>query len=678
MSAGNTQRKKIVSCSGIALMLFFFLLLTEKNKGTAEASSAFDPSTLAPFAAGKLYLGRYETGLYPGGRNEMPQAHRKAGERIAAAIRPLDTAGNPDDKGRIVALVFGHSNARQYFIAFQEHLKRNGDRLHPCFELLNAATAGQQLPEIRRLRGVVWYRANRLLREPGYRRRPLSGLPVLSPHQVQVLFLHTTYNPAGGDGRPPRPFPETMQRMRDDLAAVLEHCVKTYPNLRIAYLTCDGLRQYTGMEPHVWQEAFAFKWLIESQIEGEERTEFEDKDGKTRNLPWLCWGPYIWDNTWDRSYFTDAVHPAPKARDLFVQKYWEHLKKDSVAQLWMFRPAGKTRTFSRIINHEHVDQVATLPQAVMEAIGQQKWFFSHASLGQNSILHRGMEGLRQADSTRYQLGSSQVEPAFSPEPDPPPAPTLTGTVYHWPRGQTDWRGKLTMLDKAVRDRGWRFPEVDIVMDKLCFIDYQANATTYLSRIEALEKDYPDTIFVYVTLPLLRTDRDDRPEWRDANVQTNNYNRAVRDYCETHGKLLFDLADIEAHDPDGKEHTYVHDGETHQTLYTGYAQSSSNYLNDLGSQRAALGWYATAAVIASPPATSFEITALNTGGSEFCIGFSSSRPLHEHCVESRPDLIGGGPWAEISASIQNQGEGRFMATLALPSNRAEFYRVKSFQ
>lgn len=224
------------------------------------------------------------------------------------------------------------------------------------------------------------------------------------------------------------------------------------------------------------------------------------------------------------------------------------------------------------IDHRHVGEVASFPQSVMDAIGRQKWFFTHASLGQNCVLYKGMDALRQSNAARYKL------------------------AYHWPRGQTDWQGKLNMLDKAVRNKEWKSPAAAIVMDKLCFIDFSANATVYLDRIAALERDFPETIFVYVTIPLLRTDREDRPEWRDDNVSTNTYNRAVRQHCASHGKLLLDIADIECHDPDGKEQTYSYNDQTHQTLYPGYAQGSSNYLNDVGSERVALAWYALAAEI----------------------------------------------------------------------------------
>jgi len=293
--------------------------------GWGSEAGPFDPTTFKPFIAGTEYQG-FETGLYPGAKNEMPDAHRKAGEKVAAQIRPLDSEGRPDERnGKILALVLGHSNCSMYFRALQSHLESAKVVLHPRFELINAAVGGQQLPEISRLSGGVWANADRLL---GQR----LGC---SAKQVQVLFLHTTYHGAGNRGkRPPRPFPETMRQMQRDLVKVLKHCLEVYPNLKIAYLTCDGFRHFTGFEPHVYQEAFAMKWLIESQIKHEKGTEFE---GAERQLPWLEWGPYIWDNTWDRSYFTDGVHPARKAQQIFVDKYWDHLRRDSVTRIWLLR-----------------------------------------------------------------------------------------------------------------------------------------------------------------------------------------------------------------------------------------------------------------------------------------------------------------------------------------------------
>jgi hypothetical protein len=308
------------STIGAALLVFLFGI----QSGAAES----DITGLRPFTEGGQYLEKYEMGLYPDRKNEIPEAHQKAGQRIAATIKPLDIDGKADEKnGRVIALVMGHSNCQQYFTTLQGRLKEKADELHPRFEMLNAAVGGQQLPQLRQLRGPVWDKAAKMLSQPGY-----------SPKQVQVLFLHTTYHGAVNRGNVrPGPFPETMKKMQADLGVVLEHAVKEYPNLKIAYLTTDGLRRFTGFEPHVWQESFAVRWFIESQIKQDKATVFEEKDGKTRKAPWCQWGPYIWDNTWDRSFFTDGVHPAPKARVIFVEKYWEFLKKDPVAREWMWK-----------------------------------------------------------------------------------------------------------------------------------------------------------------------------------------------------------------------------------------------------------------------------------------------------------------------------------------------------
>lgn len=43
------------------------------------------------------------------------------------------------------------------------------------------------------------------------------------------------------------------------------------------------------------------------------------------------------DTKRDRIYSTDGVHPASKARDIFVKEYWDSLMADPVAQGWMFQ-----------------------------------------------------------------------------------------------------------------------------------------------------------------------------------------------------------------------------------------------------------------------------------------------------------------------------------------------------
>lgn len=70
---------------------------------------------------------------------------------------------------------------------------------------------------------------------------------------------------------------------------------------------------------------------------------------------------------------------------------------------------------------------------------------------------------------------------------------------------------------------------------------------YLTAMDALEADYPDVVFIYMTGHL------------DGTGPTENLyarNNQIRAWCAAHGKALFDFADIESYDPAGN---YYPDG-----------------------------------------------------------------------------------------------------------------------
>ena len=244
--------------------------------------------------------------------------------------------------------------------------------------------------------------------------------------------------------------------------------------------------------------------------------------------------------------------------------------------------------WAAIIDHTDIDAVGSLPQTTMNAIGQQKWFFSHASVGGNMV--DGMNNLRSSNSTRYKLVVASVGNNGT-QANNPPSPTVNGRIYECNRGNPGWQSKLSIFDKSVRIAGWRAPAVDAVMDKFCYIDQTANATTYVNTMAALEVAYPNTVVVYITMPLMTSTDSD-------NILRNTYNDAVRKYCKENGKLLYDLADMEAYDPSGNPSTFTSGGKTYQKMYSGYS-SDGGHLSSAGCQRVAMGWYAVAAVIAAP-------------------------------------------------------------------------------
>lgn len=246
---------------------------------------------------------------------------------------------------------------------------------------------------------------------------------------------------------------------------------------------------------------------------------------------------------------------------------------------------------AQVIDHTQVDAVAGLPQAVMDAIGGQRWLFTHASVGGNMI--NGLQALHAADPMRYQLLVTSVAYNDTFQSANPPGVTTGGTVYHCSRGNPGWSNKLTIFDNTVRVAGWHFASVDIVLDKFCYIDEGASAEDYLDVMADLEADYPETRFVYVTMPLTTGE-----DWD--NLLRGEYNETVRQFCVSTNRLLFDIADIESHDPNGNACTFAYDGQTYQKLYSGYT-NDGGHLNTLGQTRVGLGWYATGAALAVVPA-----------------------------------------------------------------------------
>lgn len=245
-------------------------------------------------------------------------------------------------------------------------------------------------------------------------------------------------------------------------------------------------------------------------------------------------------------------------------------------------PLAVATTSAEIIDHTSIADVASLPQSTMDAIGQQKWMFTHASVGANIV--DGMSSLHSTNPTRYQL---EIAAGTTSSPNP----TEPATVYQIDRGNPGWSAKFSTFQSLVTNY-WHSPAVNFAMDKLCYIDQGASSTAYLSMMASLEAAYPDTTFVYTTMPLT-TDEDSN------NILRNNYNYDVRKACAAYGGLLFDIADIEAHDLNGTAITFSSDGKTYQKLYSGY-KSDGGHLNSAGSQRVALGWYATAATAVPEP------------------------------------------------------------------------------
>lgn len=71
---------------------------------------------------------------------------------------------------------------------------------------------------------------------------------------------------------------------------------------------------------------------------------------------------------------------------------------------------------------------------------------------------------------------------------------------------------------------------------------ETDIRTYLELMSGLEKEFPKVMFVYMTGHL-------DGSGKEGNL--NLRNEQIRAFCKQNGKILFDFADIESFDPDGK-------------------------------------------------------------------------------------------------------------------------------
>lgn len=247
-----------------------------------------------------LYLG-FQGGLYPGGLNTPPAPHLAAAVDRARQIVPRDAAGAPDPDGLIVFLSFGMSNTTHEFGAF-ERLEDASPRRNARVVIINTAMAGVAANQMAPPGASYWSRVDERLSAMG-----------VTPAQVQAAWLKQAHRDNEYE------FPERAARLRDDLARIANNLHDRFPNLNLCWVSSRIYTYADFGEPQSYENGFAAKWLIESQIDGDPALNFDPARGPVES-PLLLWGPYLWANgpipradglVWLPEDFEDAVHPSP-------------------------------------------------------------------------------------------------------------------------------------------------------------------------------------------------------------------------------------------------------------------------------------------------------------------------------------------------------------------------------
>jgi hypothetical protein len=307
------------------------------SKGPSErAIPKVDTSKFKPLTElGKEKYQGYEGGLYPGGENNRPAAHEKAGLEIAKSIRPLGPDGKPSPDGKIVLLSVGMSNTSQASDGLARQLRGYADK-NPALVFVNGAQGGMtakaiQNPDDNATGTRYWTTSDDRLKKAG-----------VTPLQVQAVWIKQA------DAGPSSGFPKYAQTLQAELKNVVQVIAKRYPNTKLCYLSSRTYGGYAktplNPEPYAYESGFSVKWLIEEQLKGDKDLNFDSTKGPVK-APWLGWGPYVWANgstkrtdgfNWLETDSTanDGTHESPSGQEKVGRELLKFYSTDSTTAPW--------------------------------------------------------------------------------------------------------------------------------------------------------------------------------------------------------------------------------------------------------------------------------------------------------------------------------------------------------
>jgi hypothetical protein len=231
------------------------------------------------------YMG-YEGGLYPGGSNIRPSTQDAAGVAIAQSIVPLDGNGNYSPTGKYGLMSVGMSVTFDTFVQFMTDVQAD-PATSPYLVLVPGAQPRAEASQFADPNNGVW--------TPIFQSfLPQAGL---TPNQVVAAWVDDVDTTTSGT------FPSDITTLQSELETIAQNLHSKFPNLQLLYF---GSRIYGGYsnktirppqdpEPFAYESAFAVKWAIQDQLDGNADLNYNPLNGPVM-APWMSWGAYTWAN----------------------------------------------------------------------------------------------------------------------------------------------------------------------------------------------------------------------------------------------------------------------------------------------------------------------------------------------------------------------------------------------
>ncbi len=181
-----------------------------------------------------------------------------------------------------------------------------------------------------------------------------------------------------------------------------------------------------------------------------------------------------------------------------------------------------------IVDHKctSLDQI---PQSLIEK-AKEKFKIAYGHTSHGSQLVSGMTVLADKDSL-YAFNSTGAGGALELHDY-----AMPGDLGH--NGDTRWADETRDYLNQAENK-----DINMIIWSWCggvSDNTEEGIKIYLETMSALEKEFPDVTFVYMTGHLDGTGE-------EGNLHARN--EQIRQYCRANGKVLFDFADIESYDPD---------------------------------------------------------------------------------------------------------------------------------
>jgi hypothetical protein len=224
------------------------------------------------------------------------------------------------------------------------------------------------------------------------------------------------------------------------------------------------------------------------------------------------------------------------------------------------------QTAGFIIDHTCIDVSDNIiPQTYLNSARSLDILFNHQSVGYNII--EGLQSLADLNPTRYSYVNENWPSADWYD-------TSDGLGDFTAGDNGDPQSKVNGFDALLRTDGYG-AHVDVAYMKFCFVDNTTSASQiwnwYRTAMLNLETTFPSVQFVWWTMPIMT----------DGDAIRDQFNTLVRTFCSANNKILFDIADIECHNPSGALVT----NNGYQAMYAGYTDDGG-HLKEAGRLRVA--------------------------------------------------------------------------------------------